>query len=100
MSVASHSISQVIPSLNREISWDISGTGTITDTSSDSASFVWNLSLEQPTTGGPTEFTFSAGTQAAGGGGTEEVPDGGLTLAMLGIAFAGIEIFRRKLSKA
>lgn len=77
---------------------DISGTGTITDTTSDSASFVWNLSLEQPTTGGPMEFTFSAGTQAAGGGGTQ-VPDGGLTFAMLGIAFAGIEIFRRKLSK-
>jgi VPDSG-CTERM motif len=79
---------------------DISGTGTISDTSNDSSSFVWNLSLEQPTTGGPTEFTFSAGTQAGGGGGTGEVPDGGLTLAMLGIAFAGIEIFRRRLGKA
>jgi hypothetical protein len=79
---------------------DISGNGTITDSSSDSAAFVWNLSLEQPTTGGPTEFTFSAGTTAAGGGGTGNVPDGGLTLAMLGIAFAGIEIFRRKLGKA
>ena len=80
---------------------DISGTGTITDSSADSSSFVWNLSLEAPTTGGPTEFTFSAGTSSVGGGGTGgDVPDGGLTLALLGMAFAGIEIFRRKLSKA
>src|SRR5215469_15814188 len=80
---------------------DISGTGTITDTSADSAAFNWNLSLEQPTTGGPMEFTFSAGAQAASGGGPGgDVPDGGLTLVLLGIAFAGIEIFRRKLGKA
>ena len=80
---------------------DISGTGTITDSADDSGAFDWNLSLEQPTTGGPTEFTFSAAAGAAPGGGTGgEVPDGGFTLVLLGIAFAGIEVFRRKLGKA
>jgi hypothetical protein len=80
---------------------DITGTGTITDSSADTSPFNWNLSLEEPTTGGPVEFTFSAGAVAIGGGGPGGgVPDGGLTVALLGMAFAGIGIFRRILSKA
>lgn len=77
---------------------DITGIGTISGNGYDATTFDWNLALEEPTTTGPTEFTFSAGAGAAAGGST--VPDGGLTVAFLGLALAGIEGLRRKLGKA
>jgi hypothetical protein len=73
----------------------ITGSGTISGNGYDLTDFDWNLSFEEPTTGGPMQFTFSAAAQPS-----PEVPDGGLTLALLGVAFAGVEIFRRKLSRA
>lgn len=80
---------------------DITGTGTMTCTISgsnyDPTSFDWNLALEQPTTTGPMEFTFSAAAGASAGG---TVPDGGLTVAFLGLALAGVEGLRRRLQKA
>jgi hypothetical protein len=77
---------------------DITGTGTMSGNGYDPTSFNWNLSLEQPTTTGPSEFTFSAAAGASAGG--NSVPDGGLTVAFLGLALAGVEGLRRKLSKA
>jgi hypothetical protein len=77
---------------------DITGLGTISGNGYDPTSFDWNLALEQPTTTGPMEFTFSAAAVASGGG--SSVPDGGLTVAFLGLALAGVEGLRRKLSKA
>jgi|GEM_PF-1320532 hypothetical protein len=77
---------------------DITGTGTMTATGYDPTTFNWNLGLEQPTTTGPMEFTFSAAAGASAGG--APVPDGGLTVAFLGLALAGIEGLRRKLCRA
>jgi hypothetical protein len=48
---------------------------------------------------GTVDFIFSATTGASSGGGAGDVPDGGLTLALLGVALAGIEVFRRKVYK-
>ncbi|HEY1787221.1 MAG TPA: VPDSG-CTERM sorting domain-containing protein [Verrucomicrobiae bacterium] len=76
---------------------DISGVGTISGNGYDATSFDWNLALEEPATG-PSEFTFSAAAGASSGG--SPVPDGGLTVAFLGLALAGVEGLRRKLSKA
>lgn len=79
---------------------DVTGTGTISGNGYDPTSFTWNLALEQPSTTGPMQFTFSAGAQASAGGGSGSVPDGGLTVAFLGVAMAGVEGLRRKLGKA
>jgi hypothetical protein len=73
----------------------ITGSGTISGNGFDTTDFNWNLAFEEPTTGGPMQFTFSAAAEPS-----PTVPDGGLTLALLGVAFAGVELFRRKLSKA
>jgi hypothetical protein len=77
---------------------NIYGFGTIssTDSSLDTTDFTWNLAAEN--SGGPVDFVFSATTSAAGGG--PNVPDGGLTLVLLGLALTGVELFRRKLCKA
>jgi hypothetical protein len=77
---------------------DITGTGTISGNGYDPTTFDWNLGLEQPTTTGPMEFTFSAAAGASAGG--SPVPDGGFTVALLGLALAGVEGLRRKLGKA
>jgi hypothetical protein len=76
------------------ISLDVLGYGTITSTNSafDPTSYYWNFSTQVPPGGGDTvQFNFSSYT--------EEVPDGGLTVALLGLAFAGVEGLRRKLIK-
>lgn len=78
------------------------GFGTITDPTDgyDATSFQWEISAEEPTTGGPIQFTFSATATPTSNGSGNDVPDGGLTVALLGLALAGIEGMRRKLSKA
>lgn len=88
----SDSVSQSANFLN------ISGIGTISGNGYDSTSFEWNLAAESPVTGGPMEFTFSATAGPTGGG--SPVPDGGFTVAFLGLALAGIEGLRRNLTKA
>jgi hypothetical protein len=76
----------------------IIGYGTITGNNYDATPFQWELSAENPTTGGPVQITFSATTVPSGAG--LPVPDGGLTMALLGLALAGVEGLRRKLIKA
>lgn len=77
----------------------VNGYGTISANGYDSTPFTWNLSAEEPANGGgPWQFAFSAAAGAAPGGGS--VPDGGLTVAFLGLALAGIEGLRRKVCKA
>jgi hypothetical protein len=89
---ASDSFTQSGDSLN------IIGSGTITSSNPDydPTSFDWSIYFEDPPSGGPVEFNFSAftvGTQS------QTVPDGGLTVAFLGLALASVECFRRKFSK-
>jgi VPDSG-CTERM motif len=77
----------------------VDGFGTISSTNPNysTTDFNWNLTAEN--LGGTVDFIFTASTGAGGGGGGT-VPDGGLTLVLLGIALAGIEVFRRRLSNA
>jgi hypothetical protein len=77
---------------------NIIGAGTISSSNPnyDPTSFDWSISFENSPSGGPVEFNFSAftvGTQS------QTVPDGGLTVAFLGLALASVECFRRKFSK-
>jgi hypothetical protein len=76
----------------------IIGYGTLSGNSYDPTAFQWELSAEEPTTGGPVQITFSATAGASSA--SNSVPDGGLTVALLGLALAGMEGLRRKLSKA
>lgn len=79
---------------------DIYGTGVISSTNPNlsATDFTWILAAED--VAGNVEFTFSASTGTSGGGGGNTVPDGGLTLVLLGVALAGVELFRRKLCRA
>ena len=76
----------------------VDGFGTISSSNPEysTTDFSWNL-VEQ--FGAGCDFIFTASTGASGGGGNS-VPDGGLTLVLLGIALAGVEVFRRKLCNA
>ena len=75
----------------------IIGYGTITGNNYDPTAFEWELSAEEPSTGGPVQFTFSATAEPTSG--SSQVPDGGFTVAFLGLALAAVEGFRRKVSK-
>ena len=68
---------------------NITGTGTISGNGFDPTAGTWSFSSQ--TSGGPI-FSFSASTSA--------VPDGGSAVALLGIAFIGVEVLRRKLMAA
>jgi hypothetical protein len=78
----------------------IIGFGTIADSTDgfDPTAFQWELSDENPTTGGASQFTFSVTAVPNSNG--SPVPDGGLTVALLGLSLACVEGLRRKLSKA
>lgn len=78
---------------------DIQGYGTISSSNPEysTTDFTWNLDAQ---TGTCVDFIFAASTGTGGGGPGNSVPDRGLTLALLGAALVGVEIFRRKLCKA
>lgn len=71
------------------------GTGTATATGYDATPGVWTFSID--TTSNPTGFNFNfiSTTEATPPG----VPDGGLTMALLGFALVGVEGLRRRFSK-
>jgi hypothetical protein len=80
---------------------NIYGYGTISGNGFDTTDFEWNLEGEVPSTAGTlTQFTVSATAQPNPNGNGNTVPDGGFTVALLGLALAGMEGLRRKLSKA
>ena len=66
----------------------VSGTGTITGNGFDATAGTWSFSAQDDPSNGV--FSFSAST----------VPDGGATVALLGLSLAGIEVIRRKLRRA
>jgi len=69
----------------------VSGTGTISGNGSPVTTGVtWFFSVQDDSSNGV--FSFS--------GGSEAIPDGGPTVALLGLALAGIESIRRKLRRA
>ena len=68
----------------------VSGSGTISGNGFDDAFGTWSFSTQNPSANGI--FSFSAAGQA--------VPDGGSTVAVLGLALVGVEVLRRKLKAA
>ena len=68
----------------------VSGTGYISGNGFAPTSSTWFFSTNDDPANGV--FSWS--------GGSESVPDGGATVALLGLALAGIEGIRRKLMKA
>jgi hypothetical protein len=68
----------------------VSGTGTITSPGFDPTFATWLFTVQDDSSSGV--FSFS--------GGSEAIPDGGATVALLGLALAGIEGIRRKLMRA
>ena len=67
----------------------ITGTGTISGNGFDATAGTWNFTSQTPSANGI--FSFSSGTSAQG------VPDGGTTVALLGLGLAGVELIRRKM---
>ncbi len=72
----------------------ITGTGIISGNGFDATPGMWSFTSQSPDANGI--FSFSASGDFNGGG----VPDGGTTVALLGLALAGIEVLRRKLVAA
>ena len=68
----------------------ITGAGTLTGAGFDPTPGTWAFSTQSAGGINQASFTFSADTAA--------VPDGGMTVALLGIAVVGLEGLRRKLS--
>ena len=71
----------------------ITGKGTITGNGFDATPGGWSFSTQGPSANGT--FSFSASGSSPG-----TVPDGGATVALLGLGLAGIEIIRRKFVSA
>ena len=67
----------------------VSGTGTVSGNGYTNRPATWHFSAQDDPSNGV--FSFSGGI---------EVPDGGATLALLGLALVGIEGIRRKLRRA
>lgn len=70
----------------------ISGTGTISGNGFDVTPGTWSFTSQSPSANGV--FSFSGSSNANG------VPEGGATIALLGLALAGVEIVRRKIAVA
>lgn len=69
----------------------VSGTGIVSASGYDDSYLSWSFSSQDPTVSdNPAEWTFSASSKA--------VPDGATTLLLLGSAFSGIALIKRKLS--
>ena len=69
---------------------NVYGTGTITGHGFDPTFGTWNFTVQDDPSNGV--FSFS--------GASEAIPDGGATVALLGLGLAGIEGIRRKLMRA
>ena len=68
------------------------GTGIISGNGFTPTVGTWSFSSQDPSAGQPPVFSFSAATGA--------VPDSGSTVAFLGLALAGVEALRRKMSRS
>lgn len=68
----------------------VSGTGTISGNGFDPTDGVWRFTTQNPSADGI--FSFSASVESV------SVPDGGLTIALLGAALSGLVFLRRRVS--
>jgi len=69
----------------------VNGSGFVSGNGFMSTFGTWSFTTQDPAAGQPPVFSFSAAT------GT--VPDSGSTVALLGLALAGVEALRRKMSR-
>jgi hypothetical protein len=69
----------------------VQGFGVLSGNGFDPTQGIWRFTSQDPSAGAPPTFSFSASTAA--------LPEGGATLAMLGLGLAGIEGLRRKLRR-
>jgi hypothetical protein len=69
----------------------VGGSGFVSGNGFASTFGTWSFSTQDPAAGNPPVFSFSASS------GT--VPDSGSTVALLGLALAGVEALRRKMSR-
>ncbi len=67
----------------------VNGSGFVSGNGFDSTFMTWSFTTQDPGTGHPPVFSFSAANGS--------VPDGGSAVALLGLALVGIEVLRRKL---
>ena len=75
---------------------NLMGSGTLHATGFDDTPGSWSFTISNPGGGPHANFDFTfANSQTATG-----VPDGGTTVALMGIAFVGLELLRRKLKAA
>jgi hypothetical protein len=73
----------------------ISGTGTITGPAGfDATPGTWAFTSQNSSGRPHTTFSFSANTEGGA------VPDGGMTLALLGAGLTGLAAFRAKFAKS
>ena len=69
----------------------VQGFGTLSGNGFDPTAGIWRFTSQDPSAGAPPTFSFSASTEA--------LPEGGATLALLGLGLAGVEGLRRKLRR-
>ena len=67
----------------------VTGAGILTKAGFDATVGTWSFSSQDPSSGSPANFSFSAATGA--------VPDGGTTVLLLGAALSGLCLFRKKM---
>ena len=78
---------------------NVSGIGIVRSANFSDTTIVWNFSTQDPKivgqNGNPDTFTFSVSQVTAG---QLSVPDGALTVTLLGFALTGVGLFRKKLN--
>jgi hypothetical protein len=69
----------------------VQGFGIMSGNGFDPTAGIWRFTTQDPSAGSPPTFSFSASTAS--------LPEGGATLALLGLGLAGLEGLRRKLRR-
>ena len=70
----------------------VNGTGTVTGNGYTPTQMSWSFTSQDPASGSnPTSWSFSASANS-------QVPDGGATVILLGIALSGVALLRKKLA--
>jgi hypothetical protein len=73
----------------------VDGTGIVSGNGYSDTTLSWSFTSQDPaTTSSPDTWTISASANSL----PASVPDGGATVILLGIAFAGVALLRRKLT--
>ncbi|MEO5720838.1 MAG: VPDSG-CTERM sorting domain-containing protein [Chthoniobacterales bacterium] len=70
----------------------VNGIGILSGNGFDATPGIWRFTSQDPSAGTPPTFSFSASTEA--------VPEGGATVALLGLGLAGVAGLRHKLRRA